>query len=348
MVGAVAFVDVVFVIGPLLPQFITVALVAVSFGYAALNGYNDAGAIIVGMIAGRTLRPRQALLLAAVAEFIGPFLFGVSVAATIATGIVDPEAVDTSVVAAAVLGSVFWGFGASSLGMPNSASHGLVGGLVGAALAAHGLAAVQIAGVARVVLFLVIAPILGLVLGFIGTEALVYWLMQTRANPGVVRALQRCSVLSALAFAVGHGTNNAQKSMGLIALSLWLIGESATVTVPTWAILGSAAFLSLGVAVGGQQVVRTINARLYQLRTMHGLVAAACSAVVIFAATFGGLPISATQVASMAVAGAGAADRPSKVRWQVISDILATWVITIPGAAAVSGGIYLALRLLGM
>ena len=319
------------------------ALIALSLAYAVLNGYNDAGAIVVGMIAGRTMHPRQALVLAAVAEFAGPFLFGAGVAATIATGLVDPGSVDATVIASAIMGSIVWGLAASSLGMPNSASHGLVGGLVGAALAASGPGAIQVAGVARVAAFLVIAPVLGLVIGLLGGEALVYWLHQTGAHPNVVNRMRRLSMISALAFALGHGTNNAQKSMGLIALSLWLTGASPEVTVPIWAVAASAACLALGVAAGGQQIIRTINARLYQLRTMHGLVAAASSAAVIFGATLGGLPISATQVASMAVAGAGVADRPGKVHWEVIQDILATWIITIPGAALVAAVLYVAI-----
>ena len=199
---------------------------------------------------------------------------------------------------------------------------------------------------ARVAAFLVIAPVLGLVIGVMGGEALVYWLQQTGAHPNVVHRLRRLSMVSALAFALGHGTNNAQKSMGLIALSLWLTGDAPSVTVPVWAVAASAACLAVGVAAGGQQVIRTINARLYQLRTIHGLVAAASSAAVIFGATLGGLPISSTQVASMAVAGAGVADRPGKVHWEVIQDILATWVITIPGAGLLSALCYLAFRVL--
>ena len=318
-------------------------LVALSLAYAVLNGYNDSGAIVVGMIAGRTMHPRQALVWAAAAVFAGPFLFGAGVAATIATGLVNPASVDDSVVAAAILSSIAWGLAASSLGMPNSASHGLVGGLVGAAMAAGGPGAVQVAGVARVAAFLIIAPVLGLLLGLLGGEALMYWLRQTGAHPNVVNRLRRISLALALAFALGHGANNAQKSIGLIALSLWLTGASPVVTAPVWAVAASAACLAAGVAVGGQQVIRTINARLYQLRTMHGLVAAASSAVVILGTTLGGLPISATQVASMAVAGAGVADRPGKVHWEVIQDILATWIITIPCAALLSALCYIAI-----
>lgn len=330
------------------PDLLVVGLVAVSLGYGFLNGYNDAGAIIVGMIAGRALLPRQALVLAAVAELVGPFLFGVSVAATVASGIVDPMAVDAQVITAAILGSLLWGIGASALGMPNSLSHGLVGGMVGAALSAHGLAAVQVAGVAKVVVFLIIAPIVGLVLGFIGAELLLYWLVQTRAHPDIVRSLQRWGIVSALAFALGHGANNAQKSMGLIALAVWLSGRGDSLVVPPWAVAASAVCLAAGVALGGQKVIRTINARLYQLRTLHGLVAAATSAMVIFGATWGGLPISGTQVASMAVAGAGAADRPTKVRWGVIGDILTTWAVTIPGAALIAAMLYGLLRGAGL
>ena len=333
---------------PLTPDLLVAGLVVLSLGYGFLNGYNDAGAVIVGMIAGRALLPRQALVLAAVAELVGPFLFGVGVAATVASGIVDPVAVDARVIAAAVLGSIVWGVGASALGMPNSLSHGLVGGMVGAALSAHGLAAVQVAGVAKVVVFLIVAPVLGLILGFTGAEMLLYWLVQTRAHPDIVRSLKRLGIASAMAFAVGHGANNAQKSMGLIALAVWLPGRNGSPVVPPWAVAASAVCLAAGAALGGQKVIRTINARLYQLRTLHGLVAAATSAIVILGATWGGLPISATQVASMAVAGAGAADRPSKVRWGVIGDILATWAVTIPGAALIAAVLYQLLRGAGL
>jgi inorganic phosphate transporter, PiT family len=333
---------------PLPSDLLAAGLVVLSLGYGFLNGYNDAGAIIVGMIAGRALLPRQALVLAAVAELAGPFLFGVGVAATVASGIVDPQAVDTQVIAAAIVGSLLWGMGASALGMPNSLSHALVGGMVGAALSAHGLAAVQAAGVAKVLVFLIVAPVLGLILGFVGAEMLLYWLVQTRAHPEVVRSMRRWGIVSAMAFALGHGANNAQKSMGLIALVMWLSGHGESLTVPPWAVAASAICLAAGVALGGQKVIRTINARLYQLRTLHGLVAAATSAIVIFGATWGGLPISATQVASMAVAGAGAADRPSKVRWGVIGDILTTWAVTIPGTALIAAVLYRLLRGAGL
>jgi PiT family inorganic phosphate transporter len=329
-------------------DLVLAGLIAISLAYGFLNGYNDAGALIVGMIAGRALLPRQALILAAVAELVGPFLFGMGVAATVASGIVDPKLIDTQVLAAAILASLLWGIGASALGMPNSSSHGLVGGLVGAALSAHGLAAIQVAGVVKVVTFLIVAPVLGLVLGFISAGLLLYWLVQTGAHPDIVRSLKRWGIASALAFALGHGANNAQKSMGLIALAVWLTGRGDSLVVPPWAVAASAVCLAAGVALGGQKVIRTINARLYQLRTLHGLVAAATSAMVIFGATWAGLPISGTQVASMAVAGAGAADRPSKVRWGVIGDILATWAVTIPGAALIAAVMHELLRGAGL
>jgi PiT family inorganic phosphate transporter len=327
-----------------LPHDIQAAvLVALALAYAVMNGYNDAGAIVVGMLAGRALTPRQALAMAAVAELVAPLLFGSGVAFTVATGIVDPSRVDATVIAAAMLGAILWGLVAGRAGMPNSASHALVGGLVGAAFAAHGVEAIVAPGVTRVVAFLVLAPMIGLVVGYLGVSALMYTLQQTRAHPDVVLRLQRWSVVAALAFALGHGANNAQKSLGLIGLSLWLLGDARTVEMPAWAYLASAACLAAGVALGGQRILRTINARLFQLRTVHGLAAAAGGALVIAAATYGGLPISATQVASMAVAGAGAADRWSKVRWNIIQEIFVTWLVTIPLSALASGLIYLAL-----
>lgn len=322
-------------------------LVFLALAYAVMNGYNDAGAIVVGMLAGRGLRPRQALIIAAAAELVGPLLFGSGVAYTVATGIVDPATVDATVIAAAMLGAILWGLAAGRAGMPNSASHALVGGLVGAGFTAHGLEAIVVSGVTRVVLFLVLAPIIGLVVGYLAVGGLMYCLRQARAQPDVVRPLQRWSIAAALVFALGHGANNAQKSLGLIGLSLWLLGGSGAVEMPAWAYVASAVCLAAGVALGGQRILRTINARLYQLRTVHGLAAAAGGAVVIAAATFGGLPISATQVASMAVAGAGAADRWSKVRWNIIQDIFATWLVTIPLSALVAGLVYYLLAAMG-
>jgi len=332
----------------LTPTWARAGLIAIALAYAFLNGYNDAGAIIVGMIAGRSLRPRQALIIASIAEFFGPFLLGVGVAATIATGIVDPQAVNVAVLAGAVIGAIAWGLGASSLGIPTSSSHALVGGLVGAAFAAQGWGVIRIAGVERVVVFLIIAPLLGLVIGYLGTKALIYYLTQSVAHPRVVHTLQKWSITSSLVFALGHGTNNAQKSMGLIALSLLILGDTATFGVPVWATVFSAAFLALGVAIGGQKVIKTLSTRFYTLRTLHGLAASVSSTLVIFGATLLGLPISATQVASMAIAGSGAADRLSKVRWSVVGDILVTWLVTIPGAGLCAAGIYLALHFLGV
>jgi inorganic phosphate transporter, PiT family len=326
-------------------DWIRAGLVVIALLYALLNGYNDAGAIIVGMLAGRSLHPRQALVLAAVGELAGPFLLGVGVAATIATGIVDPTAVDVAVLAGAMAGAILWGFGASTLGIPTSASHALVGGMVGAALAAKGLAVMQVAGVVRVLIFLVMAPLLGLAAGYLVTKLMIYYLAQSGAGPDVVRGLRRWTIVSCLAFAVGHGANNAQKSMGLIALSLLILGDARTFEVPLWATAASAMFMAAGVAIGGQKVIRTLLTQFYTLRTLHGLSASVSGTAILLAATFMGLPISATQVSSMAVAGAGAGERVSKVRWDVVTDILTTWVVTIPGAGLLSAGIYLLLRL---
>lgn len=309
-----------------------------------VNGFHDGANIVSTVIASRAMSARGCLLLAAAATFVGPFLFGVAVAQTMGEEIVTPHSVTLAVALAALVAASCWDLATWYFGIPVSASHSLVGGLVGAVVAAGSYAQIHLAGVLKVAASLFVSPLLGFAAALAVMHA-TRWLLR-EATPRANTALARAQVVTAGALALANGANDAQKTVGVIALGLLTLGYAPAFTVPWWAIALSAASLALGTLLGGERLVRTLGARFYPIRPIHGFAAQLASGAVILGASLAGGPVSSTQVVSMAIVGAGAAERPSKVHWAVLGDIAAAWVLTVPASALLAVPIYFAIAAL--
>jgi PiT family inorganic phosphate transporter len=316
-----------------------VILIGLALIFDFLNGVHDSSNIVATMIASRAMGPRRALAIAALAEFAGPFLFGVAVAETIGSGIVDEDAVTVPVLIAAVGAAIVWNLLTWFLGIPSSASHALVGGLAGATVAAAGFDALKWGGLSKVLLSLFIAPPLGLLAGFCLMKAILF--LGRGASPRINVFFKRGQWVTAIGLALSHGTNDAQKTMGLITLGLVVSGVLPEFRVPPWAIALSAGALALGTLLGGWRLIRTLGARFYTIRPVHGFTAQAASASVILGASLLGGPVSTSQVVSSSIVGAGSAERLSKVRWGVARQIGAAWLLTIPISTVLAAGLYI-------
>ena len=319
-----------------------VALVAAALLFDFLNGFHDSANVVATVISSRALPPRAALFLTAVAEFAGPFLFGVAVATTVGKGLIDSAAISPAVVLGAVLAAIAWNMITWFFGIPSSSSHALVGGLLGAAGIAGGLNVIQIAGLQKVLIALFISPLLGALAGFLIMRLVLF--LVTGAPPRVNRLFKRLQIVTAAGLALSHGANDAQKTMGIITLGLVTAGALPTFTVPAWVIAASAGAISLGTAFGGWRLIRTLGGRIYKIRPIHGFTAQTASGAVILAAALLGGPVSTTQVVSSAIMGVGAAERLSKVRWSVAREMLVAWGLTIPITAGLAALAYLPIQ----
>lgn len=318
---------------------ITLIVAALIFDF--LNGFHDSSNVVATVISSRAMPPRTALTLAAIAHFTAPFLFGVAVATTVGKGVIEPSAVSPNVVLGAVSGAILWNLLTWWLGIPSSSSHALIGGLLGSSIVANGWGMIQIGGLSKVLIALFISPLLGLMTGFILMRLFLYILRN--ATPRANKVFKRSQLLTALALSLSHGTNDAQKTMGVITMGLVASGFQQTFEVPLWVIAASAGAIALGTALGGWRLIRTLGGRIYKIRPIHGFTSQAASAAVIFTAALLGGPVSTTQVVGSAIMGTGAAERISKVRWQVGREMVTTWLLTIPATAALSALLYLAL-----
>jgi len=327
-------------------QVWTIALVVVAVVFDFLNGFHDSANIVATMISSRAMGPRRALMLSAIAHFLAPFLFGVAVATTIGKEVVSPQTITVTVVMAALLSAILWNLVTWFFGLPSSSSHALLGGIVGAVTVASGFQAIHVEGVVKVVVALISSPVLGLVFGYLLMKVVLF--LVRGATPRVNWAFKRGQVLTAVALALSHGTNDAQKTMGVITMGLVAGGFLGEFAVPLWVIALSAAAISLGTALGGWRIIKTLGAGLYRLRPVDGFVSQASSAAVILGAALFGGPVSTTQVVSSSIMGAGSAQRVSKVRWGVAADILTAWLLTIPVTALGAALMFFPLeRLLG-
>ena len=309
-------------------------LLGSALAFSFLNGFHSSGNIVATMISSRALSPRKAMLLAAVAECIGPFLFGFAVATAIGSGIIAANSVTLEVLLAGVLSALAWGIITWWLGLPSSSSHALIGGIVGAALFSSGERAIYFVGLSKILLALLISPLLGLVLGYLIMRIILFFAQWF--SPRLNTFFKRAQIVTSTALALSHGSNEAQKTTGIIVLGLVTRGYLDGFRVPWWVVAASAVTLSLGTAVGGWRLVRTLGAKFYRVRAIHGFSSQLSSAVVILGAALLGGPISTTQVVSSAIMGAGSAERISKVRWGVAKQIAAAWLLTIPITAMVA------------
>lgn len=316
-----------------------VTLLVLALIFDLLNGMHDSSNIVAGVISSRAMRPKNALALSALANFIGPFLFGVAVAKTVGDGLLDIEAIDLNVVTAALTSAILWNIITWYFGLPSSSSHALIGGLLGGAILADGFQVVQIGGLIKIILTLLISPVLGMLVGFFFIR-LILWLFR-KATPKVNTLFRRMQILTLLGLGLSHGANDAQKTMGVLTLGLVLMGKIPTFAVPLWVITISAAAIALGTAIGGWRLIRTLGGKIFRIRPVHAFSSqVAGSAVILSAAIFGG-PVSTTQVISSAIVGVGAGQRANMVRWQVLGEMFVAWLFTIPLTAGLSAILFL-------
>jgi PiT family inorganic phosphate transporter len=315
-----------------------IILIAIALIFDFLNGLHDSSNIVATVISSRALPPRTALLMTAVAEFCGPFIFGVAVATTIGHDLIRPGALTMQALFAALLSAILWNVITWWAGIPSSSSHALIGGIIGAVGAEAGLLAINPRGLGKVLLALFISPIIGLVAGYLFTK-LVFWLARG-ASPRINWFFKRSQIFTSLALALSHGTNDAQKTMGIIALGLVTAGHLSHFHVPVWVIALSAGAIAVGTAFGGWRLIRTLGGKFYRIRPVHGFSAQLTSASVILGASLLGGPVSTTQVVSSTIVGAGSAERLNKVRWGVAGNIATAWLLTIPCTALMAAGLY--------
>ena len=308
------------------PLLVLFVLAALTFGF--LNGFHDSANVVATAIASRAIPPGIALSMSALTNFAGPFLFGVAVATTIGSEVVAPYAITIPVALAALVSAIIWNLVTWRLGIPSSSSHALIGGFIGAAVAGYGLTVLQPEGMAKIILGLFISPFLGLGLGLLVMEGvlIVGRMFTPRANFFFLHS----QWLTTLVLGLSHGTNDGQKTMGIIAMGLVAFGVLPRFTVPAWVIFASAASIALGTAFGGWRLIRTMGAGFYRVRPTHAFSSQVGSAVVILGAGLWGSPVSTTQVISSSIVGAGSAERVNKVRWGVVGNIVTAWLITIP------------------
>jgi PiT family inorganic phosphate transporter len=303
-------------------------LIGLALLFDFLNGMQDSSNMVATVISSHSLSPAMARSLIAVAEFMGPFLFGTAVAHTIGSEIADPANLNLNVLFAALISAIVWNIIAWLLGFPTSSSHALIGGLIGAVAFTRGWGAIHQAGVLKVVAALLLAPVAGFIAGFLLTR-LVYWLAQS-ARPSINGLFRRGQVVTSAALALSHGANDAQKTMGLITMALVIINYQKDFIVPLWVKAICALAIALGTAVGNWRLIRKLGGKFYKIRPVHGFNAQVASAGVILTASLLGGPVSTTQVVSSSIMGVGASERLGKVRWQVAGEILIAWLVTIP------------------
>jgi PiT family inorganic phosphate transporter len=329
--------------GATLALVVVIAL-AVAFDY--INGFHDTANAIATSVATRALHPRHAILMATAFNFIGAFA-GTAVAKTIGTGLVEEATTTQAVVAAALVGAIAWNLITWWLGLPSSSSHALIGGLLGSTIVAAGVGALKVDGlVGKVLVPMISSPIIGFIGAFLLMLAL-YWIFRRARRKPMALIFRRIQVISAGYMAFSHGSNDAQKTMGIITLALFAAGAIPSIDVPFWVIVVSATALSLGTAVGGWRIMRTMGHRVVELEPVHGFAAETTAATVLIGTAALGMPVSTTHVISSAIMGVGSARGPKGVRWGVARRILLAWVITIPAAATFAAVSWLILHTTG-
>ena len=321
---------------PLLIIFIAIALL-----FDFLNGFHDSANVVATTIASSAMSPRVALSISALTNFIGPFLFGVAVATTIGTGIVTEEAVTVPTAMAALLSAIIWNLITWWFGIPSSSSHALIGGFIGAALMGFGIDAIQIDGLTKVLLALFLSPILGFVVGYI-IMTFILWIGRG-FSPRINEVFRKGQWLTTITLGLSHGTNDAQKTMGIMTFGLVAFGVLPEFEVPTWVIAVSAGAISLGTAFGGWRLIKTMGAGFYRIRAVHAFSSQVAGTIVILGAAIMGGPVSTTQVISSTIVGAGSAERVNMVRWGLAGQIVMAWVVTIPATMLLGGLFYLLL-----
>jgi PiT family inorganic phosphate transporter len=325
---------------------VVVFIVLVALVFDFINGFHDAANSIATVVSTRVLTPLQAVVWAAFFNFVAAFGFGVSVATTVGKGVVEPAIVDEWVILAGLTGAIVWDLITWYGGLPTSSSHALIGGFAGAAVIKSGFGALVAPGLIKIGIFMILAPVIGFTVGFILMLATV-WIFKD-ATPGRVDwVFRRAQLVSAAAYSLGHGTNDAQKTMGIIAVLLFKTGHlGATFYVPFWVIMAAHAAIALGTLSGGWRIVKTMGMRITKLRPVGGFCAETAGAVTLIGTAIAGIPVSTTHTITGAIMGVGSLQRFSAVRWGVAGNIIWAWILTIPASGLVAAATWLLLRVL--
>jgi len=323
-------------------NYLLIFFVVIALIFDFLNGFHDSANVVATAIASRAMSPRFALAMTSLANLAGPFLFGVAVAKTIGNEVVGSEAVTVPVALAALISAIIWNLLTWLLGIPSSSSHALIGGFVGAAVTGFGLGIVHMEGMVKVLIGLFISPLIGLIFGwFVMRQSL---FVGRHSPPSINFYFRRGQWLTALALGLSHGTNDAQKTMGIIAMGLVAFGVLPEFRVPFWVIAASATAIALGTALGGWRLIRTMGAGFYRIRAIHAFSSQLASTAVILGAAILGAPVSTTQVISSTIVGAGVAHRMQMVRWNTANQIVVAWILTIPATGILGAVFFLILR----
>jgi len=319
-----------------MPEVLVLIIVLAVF-FDIANGWHDCANAIATVVSTKVLSPVQAVILAATMNIAGAFLT-TAVAKTIGKGIVDPVAITNAVLISALLSAILWNLITIVMGLPVSSSHALVGGLVGAAVAHGGAALLNIGGIMKILLSLLLSPLFGLVIGYLFMKIILHFFGQL--SPGVIgRYFGRLQIVSSSFMAFGHGSNDAQKAMGIITMALVASGKIKTLDVPTWVVLTCALAMGFGTLFGGWKIIKTLGHNMLKLEPIHGFAAETSSAGIIMAASAFGMPVSTTHVVSTAILGVGATRRLSAVRWGIAGKIVMAWVLTLPVCILMAWGI---------
>jgi len=321
--------------------WVVIVLVFLALAFDFMNGFHDAANSIATVVSTGVLRPAQAVVFAAVFNFIAIFVFHLSVAATVGKGIVMPGVVDTHVVFGALTGAITWNIITWYYGIPSSSSHALIGGIVGAVLAKAGASALIATGILRTVSFIFVSPLLGFLLGSL-MMLIVAWTFRRVTPSRVDKWFRRLQLVSAGAYSLGHGGNDAQKTIGIIWMLLIATGYASTsdAAPPNWTIISCYVAIALGTMFGGWRIVKTMGQRITKLKPVGGFCAETGGAITLFLATAMGIPVSTTHTITGAIVGVGSTQRASAVRWGVAGNIIWAWVLTIPASAFVAGVAY--------
>lgn len=308
---------------------VLIFLVALALAFDFMNGFHDAANSIATVVSTGVLKPYQAVVWAALFNLLAITAFGFHVAGTVGTGIVDPYAIDHRVIFAALLAAIAWNLFTWRIGIPSSSSHALIGGLIGATLAKAGVSALIGPGIVRIAAFIVLSPLFGFVLGVL-LMALMGWVLRSASVRGADRWMRRLQLVSSALYSLGHGSNDAQKTMGVIWLMLIAAGVTGPDHLPVWVVIVCYFTIALGTLFGGWRIVRTMGQRITRLRPVGGFCAETSGAFMLCLASAAGIPVSSTHTITSAIVGVGAANRISAVRWGVAGSLIWTWALTIP------------------
>jgi inorganic phosphate transporter, PiT family len=328
-----------------IPMTTLVLLVALALAFDFMNGFHDAANSIATVVSTGVLRPHYAVAWAAFFNFVAIFIFHLKVAATVGKGIVDPVAIDHFVIFGALIGAIAWNLITWYYGIPSSSSHALIGGMIGATIAKAGTDPLVARGIIRTATFIFVSPLLGMVLGALIMIA-VSWIFLRSAPRRVDRWFRRLQLVSSAAYSIGHGSNDAQKTMGIIWLLLISAGVTSPDQLPNWVIVSCYVAIAFGTMFGGWRIVKTMGQKITKLRPVGGFAAETGGAITLFLASSMGIPVSTTHTITGAIVGVGSAHRARAVRWGIAGNIVFAWIVTMPAAALMAALAYYVGRLL--